>query len=183
MEVTSDRLATHYFRGSDNTSGYFGKLAITTSMPRSGTNVFSFAERCSPNHTPEANKKIVLSSTSGTINTPLLSTHNLECHWTITVPSGHRIKLSFSIFHLGATEAQADCEKVDHVKVRDGKGNDPALGTFCGNVAPSPMYSVGPMIEITFVSNEDKVLQGFSARFESISGGKLMFYFGLNNLL
>ena len=133
MEVTSDRLATHYFRGSDNTSGYFGKLAITTSMPRSGTNVFLFAERCSPNHTPEANKKIVLSGTSGTLNTPLLSTHNLECHWTITVPSGHRIKLSFSVFHLGATEAQADCEKVDRVKVRDGKGNDPALGTFCGN--------------------------------------------------
>ena len=63
---------------------------------------------------------------------------------------------------------------MDHVKVRDGKGSDPALGTFCGNVAPSPIYSVGPKIEITFVSNEVQVLQGFSARFESISGGKLM---------
>jgi len=74
------------------------------------------------------------------------------------VPSGHRIKLSFSVFHLGAIEAQADCEKVDHIKVRDGNNvNDPNFGTFCGNVAPSPIYSVGPKIEITFVSNEDRI--------------------------
>ena len=91
------------------------------------------------------------------------------------MPSGHRIKLSFSVFHLGAgaTEAQADCDKGDHVKVRDGNnGNDPAVGIFCGNEVPSPIYSVGPKIEITFVSNGDKVLRAFSARFESISGGK-----------
>jgi len=130
------------------------------------------ADRCSPYHTLEANKNIVLSGTSGTINSPLLPTHNLECRWSITVPSGHRIKLSFSVFHLGAIEAQADCEKVDHIKVRDGNNvNDPNFGTFCGNVAPSPIYSVGPKIEITFVSNEDRILQGFSARFESISEG------------
>ena len=136
--------------------------------------LFVFKERCSPNHNPEANKNIVLSGNSGTINSPLLPTNNLECHWTITVPSGHRIKLSFSVFHLGAIEAQTDCEKVDHVKVRDGNhGNDPAFGTFCGNVAPSPIYTVGPKIEITFVSNEHIILQGFSARFESISEGKL----------
>lgn len=91
------------------------------------------------------------------------------------MPSGHRIKLSFSFFHLGEIEAQADCEKVDHVKVQDGNdGNDPVLGTFCGHVAPSPLFSVGPKIEITFASNGDRVLQGFSARFESISGGTLM---------
>lgn len=136
--------------------------------------VFFFKEKCSPNHTPEANKNIALSGTSGTINSPLLLAHNLECRWTITVPSGHRIKLSFSFFHLGEIEAQADCEKVDHVKVQDGNdGNDPVLGTFCGYVAPSPLFSVGPKIEITFASNGDRVLQGFSARFESISGGKL----------
>ena len=73
---------------------------------------------------------------------------------------------------------------MDHVTVRDGNNrNDPALGTFCGKVSPSPIYSVGPKIEITFVSNEDQVLQGFSARFESISRGKPMYYIGFNNLL
>ena len=64
---------------------------------------------------------------------------------------------------------------MDHVTVRDGNNrNDRALGTFCGKVAPLPIYAVGPKIEITFVSKEDQVLQGLSARFESISGGKLM---------
>ncbi len=89
------------------------------------------------------------------------------------MPSGHRIKLSFRAFHLGEHEAE-DCDKVDHVKVRDSYNeNDPGYGTFCGNVAPSSIYSVGPKIEVTFVSDEERVFQGFSARFESISGGKL----------
>lgn len=90
------------------------------------------------------------------------------------MPSGHRIKLSFGVFRLGAPGAQEDCDKVDHVKVRDSYNeNDPGYGTFCGNVAPSTIYSVGPKIEVTFVSDEERVFQGFSARFESISGGKI----------
>ncbi|XP_078352602.1 dorsal-ventral patterning tolloid-like protein 1 [Oculina patagonica] len=132
------------------------------------------AETCNPYHDPEANNNIVLSGSSGTIYSPLFPTPyhvNMKCRWTITVPSGHRIKLSFRAFHLGEHEAE-DCDKVDHVKVRDSYNeNDPGYGTFCGNVAPSSIYSVGPKIEVTFVSDEERVFQGFSARFESISGG------------
>ena len=94
------------------------------------------------------------------------------------MPSGHRIKLSFRAFQLGAHGAQEDCDKVDHVTVRDSSNkNDPAYGTFCGNVAPSSIYTVGPKIEVTFVSDEEKVFQGFSAGYESISGGKFSYLF------
>jgi len=95
----------------------------------------------------------------------------MKCRWTITVPSGHRIKFTFEAFHLGS-KGLDNCEKVDHVKVRDSYNeNDPAYGTFCGNVAPAPIYSVGPKMEVTFVSDEERVFQGFSARFDAISGG------------
>lgn len=90
------------------------------------------------------------------------------------MPSGHRIKLSFPEFFLGVHGAQKDCDKVDHLTVRDSYNeNDPTYGTFCGNVAPSSIYSVGPKIEVTFVSDEENVFQGFSARYESISRGNI----------
>ena len=137
--------------------------------------VCTFIETCSPYHSPEANNNIVLSGSSGRLLSPLfpLSYHiNMKCRWTITVPSGHRIKFTFEAFHLGS-KGLDNCEKVDHVEVRDSYNeNDPAYGTFCGNVAPAPIYSVGPKMEVTFVSDEERVFQGFSARFDTISGGK-----------
>lgn len=188
-EVTNDRLVAHdVMVESNNTPSYFVLSATTTPIPRIRTRrdlfsliiryltvfFFAFTETCDPNNNREANSNIVLSGTNGTINSPLFPSLYMKCRWKITVPSGHRIKLSFSVFHLGATGAQKDCEKVDHVMVRDGYNeNDPAYGTFCGNVAPSPIFSVGPKIEITFVSDQERVFQGFSARFESISGGEL----------
>lgn len=138
--------------------------------------VFVFAETCKQFHDSEANNNIVLSGSSGIIESPffLLSYNiNIKCRWTITVPSGHRIKLSFNAFHLGAAGAQVNCDKVDHVEVRDSYNeNDPAYGTFCGNVTPSPIHTVGPKIIVTFVWDERRVFHGFSARYESISGGR-----------
>ena len=131
---------------------------------------------CSPYHSPDANNNIELSGTSGTIQSPFFPSSydiNMKCRWTITVPSGHRIKLNFGEFHLGETGAQENCDEVDYVDVRDSYSeNDPAYGKFCGNVRPAPIYSVGPRIVVTFVSDEERVFRGFSARFEAISGGK-----------
>ena len=100
----------------------------------------------------------------------------MQCRWTIKVPEGHRVKLSFQAFHLGLKGVD-NCDKVDHVEVRDSfDKNNPSYGTFCGNVAPPPIHTVGPRIVVTFVSVEEKVFQGFEARFDAISGGKI---FGL----
>ena len=115
--------------------------------------------------------------TNGTIRSPLNSSApeiNTKCRWTITVPSGHRIKLNFSVFHLGKTAGQDTCDGVDYVDVRDSYNeNDPPYGKFCGNVKPSPIYSVGPRIVVTFVSDEKGFSRGFSATYEAISGGRL----------
>ena len=117
------------------------------------------------------------SGTNGTIQSPLNPlSHNIDtkCRWTITVPSGHRIKLNFSAFDLGEIAGQDTCDGVDYVDVRDSyNDNDPPYGKFCGNKKPSTIYSVGPRIVVTFVSDGKKRLRGFSAKFEAISGGRL----------
>lgn len=117
------------------------------------------------------------SGTNGTIQSPLNPlSHNIDtkCRWTITVPSGHRIKLNFSVFQLGEIAGQDTCDGVDYVDVRDSyDDNDPPYGKFCGNKKPSTIYSVGPRIVVTFVSDGKKPLRRFSAKFEAISGGRL----------
>ena len=141
--------------------------------------LLTFAETCSPYHDPDANNNIVLSGSSGRLSSPLFPLNynvNMKCRWIITVPSGHRIKLSFQAFHLGS-KVLDNCDKVDHVEIRDSYSeNDPAYGAFCGNVAPSPIYSVGPKMVVTFVSDEERVFQGFEARFDAISGGKVCYF-------
>ena len=94
------------------------------------------------------------------------------------MPMGNRIKLSFQIFDLGATATgQENCDKVDHVEVRDSfNDDDPGYGTFCGDVAPAPIYSVGPKMVVTFVSDQETIFQGFEARFDAITGGKPYFF-------
>jgi len=107
----------------------------------------------------------------------MLYDSNIKCRWTITVPSGHRIRLSFQHFYLGSGALQ-NCEKVNHVEVRDSYNkNDPAYGTFCGNVTPSPIYSVGPKMVVTFMlyGKRSRVFYGFSATYDAVSGGRLSY--------
>ena len=73
------------------------------------------------------------------------------------MPRGHRIKLSFRDFHLGQG-AMDNCDEVDCVEVRDSvNDDDPAYWTLCGNLPPSPIYSVGPKMVVTFTSYKKKV--------------------------
>lgn len=121
----------------------------------------------------------MLSGSSGRFQSPFfpLDYHiNMKCRWIITVPSGHRIKISFQAFYLGSKRL-GNCDKVGHVEVRDSFiENDPGYGIFCGNVAPPPIYSVGPKILVTFISDEERVFPGFAARFDAISNGKVSYF-------
>lgn len=132
-------------------------------------------ETCSSSNDPDANNNIELSGSNGRVVSPLSlsNKHIKKCRWTITAPSGHRIKLSFEAFHLGS-DGGSNCENVDHVEVRDSfNKNDPAYWTFCGNVVPPPLYSVGPRMVITFESNEEKKFAAFEARYSAIPGGMI----------
>ena len=137
---------------------------------------FIFLETCSPDHHHEANNNIVLSGTSGRLFSPLFPLDfgvKIQCRWTIKVPEGHRIKLSFQAFHLGL-KGLDNCDKVDRVEVRDSfDKNNPSYGIFCGNVVPPTIYTVGPRILVTFVSDRERVFQGFEARFDATPEGRI----------
>ena len=137
---------------------------------------FIFPETCSPDHHHDANNNIVLSGTSGRLFSPLFPLNygvKIQCRWTIKVPEGHRIKLSFQAFHLGL-KGLGNCDKVDRVEVRDSfDKNNPSYGFFCGNVVPAPINTVGPRMLVTFVSDEERVFQGFEAKFDATSEGRI----------
>ena len=152
-------------------------IIVTLCTPKLQYAFTSFTEKCSPHQDPDANYNILLSGASGRFDSPLfpLDYHiNMKCRWIITVPSGHRIKISFQTFYLGS-KRPGNCDKVDHVEVRDSfTENDPGYGIFCGNDAPPPIYSVGPKILVTFISDEERF--GFAARFAAISDGKVSYF-------
>ena len=155
--------------------------AIDWQFLKSFVFVFLFAETCSPYNHPDTNYNIELNGLTGRLSSRWFPSEyriNMKCRWIITVPTGNRIKLSFQIFDLGATATgQENCDKVDHVEIRDSFNDaDPGYGTFCGDVAPAPIYSVGPKMVVTFVSDQETIFQGFEARFDAITGGKLYFF-------
>ena len=92
--------------------------------------------------------------------------------WNITVPSGKIIKLIFLKFTLTAGEnddcagAAADSARVfiTNVASHGGKPNDFKI---CGQKLPSPVYSDGNFLQVTFESRAT-VNKGFNASFEAI---------------
>ena len=117
----------------------------------------------------------MLSGSSGVFITPVFPRAyptNIQCRWTITAPSGHRIELKFLAFDLGSSPQNGDCSKDDFVEVRDSDNkNDPSYGPLCGNAKPSPVLSVGPKMVVTFKSDEKKVFEGFFAKYDAIPEG------------
>ncbi|XP_074610724.1 tolloid-like protein 2 [Acropora palmata] len=129
------------------------------------------AETCDPFHDPDANHNILLSGLSGRFDGRSSHQTSMKCRWIITVPSGYRIKLSFQSFYLGPM-TQENCENTNHLMVRDSiNQGDPGFGKWCGDVVPSPFYSVGTKMMISFLSNNGTFLKAFEARFDAISEG------------
>ena len=139
--------------------------------------VYFFTETCDPFHDPYANDNILLSGLSGRFDGRSSHQTSMKCRWIITVPSGYRIKLSFQSFNLGPA-AQQNCENTNHLMVRDSNNqDDPGFRKVCGDVVPSPFYSVGTRMMISFLSNNGTFLKAFEARFDAISEGKCRKHF------
>ncbi|XP_068690309.1 tolloid-like protein 2 isoform X1 [Montipora capricornis] len=164
---SSSSLSVIYLATNGCTLNHTGFQAFVSLAPE---------ETCSPYNHPDTNYNIELNGLTGRLSSSWFPSEyriNMKCRWIITVPTGNRIKLSFQIFDLGATATgQENCDKVDHVEIRDSFNDaDPGYGTFCGDEAPAPIYSVGPKMVVTFVSDQETIFQGFEARFDAITGG------------
>lgn len=103
---------------------------------------------------------MTFSTVNGTImspNHPQNYPNGAKCEWIIDLGPGYHITLTFHKFVL---ETKENCE-YDWVKVQEGNTEDaPAKGTFCSDVLPPDISTVGPM-RIVFVTDGDKEYEGF----------------------
>ncbi|XP_026157659.1 neuropilin-2a isoform X4 [Mastacembelus armatus] len=92
-----------------------------------------------------------------------------NCHWIITAPEpSQRIVLNFNPhFEI----ERLDC-KYDFIEIRDGTSDTAdVLGRHCSNIAPAPIISSGPSLQIRFVSDYAHQGAGFSLRYEIFKTG------------
>lgn len=139
---------------------------------------------CRPSR-EERISKIVSRSSSGTIFTPDYPVPYQDyttCVWSIYVPDGRRVKLTFTDFELGkSVVATKDnfCKQIfdmDYVEIHDGPWSTGGLlGIYCGKKMPVDVYSTGPHMWMKFRANPDGVREnkGFKAYFEAVDLRKL----------
>uniref|UniRef100_A0A3B3UIL7 CUB domain-containing protein n=1 Tax=Poecilia latipinna TaxID=48699 RepID=A0A3B3UIL7_9TELE len=107
---------------------------------------------------------------------PLEYPPHQNCHWVIQAPeTSQRIVLNFNPhFEI----ERLDC-KYDFIEIRDGTSETAdVLGRHCSNIAPPPIISSGPLIQIRFVSDYAHQGAGFSLRYEIFKTGEEMMICG-----
>uniref|UniRef100_A0AAY5KFM8 CUB domain-containing protein n=1 Tax=Esox lucius TaxID=8010 RepID=A0AAY5KFM8_ESOLU len=73
---------------------------------------------------------------------PNIYPNNINCHWTITLAEGYRIKLFFNTMELEDRNSLSDKCDYDSVAVHDGSSEkDPLLGCWCGSEQPRSLIS------------------------------------------
>lgn len=89
---------------------------------------------------------------------PNLYAPNKECVWTITVPEGQTVSLSFRVFDL---ELHPAC-RYDALEVFAGKGTSgQRLGRFCGTFRPAPVVAPGHQVTLRMTADEGTGGRGF----------------------
>uniref|UniRef100_A0A1A7WTI0 Neuropilin n=2 Tax=Iconisemion striatum TaxID=60296 RepID=A0A1A7WTI0_9TELE len=100
---------------------------------------------------------------------PLEYPPHQNCHWIIKAPEpSQRIVLNFNPhFEI----ERLDC-RYDFIEIRDGISESAdVLGRHCSNIAPAPIISSGPSLQIRFVSDYAHQGAGFSLRYEIYKTG------------
>ncbi|XP_067879676.1 procollagen C-endopeptidase enhancer 2-like [Heterodontus francisci] len=91
---------------------------------------------------------------------PALYPPNKKCSWTITVPPGRVVILSFRHMDL---ETDPIC-RYDHINIYNGNAaSAEKLGRFCGTFRPGAVMSTSNTMLIEMVSDDDSAGKGFLA--------------------
>ncbi|XP_006859879.1 PREDICTED: procollagen C-endopeptidase enhancer 1 [Chrysochloris asiatica] len=89
---------------------------------------------------------------------PNLYPPNKECIWTVTVPKGQTVSLSFRVFDL---ELHPAC-RYDALEVFAGSGTSgKRLGRFCGTFRPPPVVAPGNQVTLKMTADEGTGGRGF----------------------
>lgn len=85
-----------------------------------------------------------------------------NCFWTITVPPGYTIALTFEYINM----ANEDNCTTEYVEILQGDSTDSeSLGKFCGKVNPETMLSNNNTVSIKLISNKNETSNDFSLSF------------------
>ncbi|XP_078712377.1 ovochymase-2-like [Lampetra fluviatilis] len=116
---------------------------------------------------------VVLTGESGTLAYPVPDNttypDNTFCVWTVQVPAGKSIVLTFTRFDL---EPHVSCE-LDHLAVYT--DIDVYSGRFCGTSLPVPIVIHSNQTTLKFVSDKSTGGRGFSLHFAAVDPSSLSF--------
>ena len=144
--------------------------------------VFFLAEEASGicRSTDGSNKVHSLSGTSGTFfspDYPVPYSDDARCIWTISVPAGKRVKLTFEGFDLNSytgVTCDYNTEKRDYVQIRDGQVSESKeLALYCGYhtlLYAKDVYSTGRYMWVKYHSSsaDRGESKGFKVRFDAV---------------
>ncbi|KAJ3595432.1 hypothetical protein NHX12_004736 [Muraenolepis orangiensis] len=111
----------------------------------------------------------VLSAVSGNFSSPHfpgIYPNNINCHWTLTLAAGYRIKLFFPLVELEDRNSLTDKCDYDSVAIYDGDSQtDPLLGRWCGAEHPPSVISKGNKLLVVLSTDRNQAHRGFSAAY------------------
>uniref|UniRef100_A0A3B3YKM0 CUB domain-containing protein n=1 Tax=Poecilia mexicana TaxID=48701 RepID=A0A3B3YKM0_9TELE len=111
----------------------------------------------------------VLSAVSGNFSSPHFPNiypNNINCHWSITLQAGYRIKLFFPVMDLEGRNSLSDECDYDSVSVYDGDSQaDTLMGRWCGREKPSSLVSKGNKLLVVLSTDRNEAHRGFTASY------------------
>ncbi|CAL8369774.1 unnamed protein product [Boreogadus saida] len=114
----------------------------------------------------------VLSALSGNFSSPHfpgIYPNNINCHWTVTLAAGYRIKLFFPLVELEDRNSLTDECDYDSVAVYDGDSQlAPLLGRWCGGEHPPSVTSKANRLLVVLNTDRNVARKGFSAAYVGV---------------
>ncbi|XP_067220297.1 CUB domain-containing protein 2 [Chanodichthys erythropterus] len=97
---------------------------------------------------------------------PNIYPNNINCHWTVTLAAGYRIKLFFPFLELEDRNSLTDTCDYDSVAVYDGDSEtDTLLGHWCGSEQPPSLTSKGNKLLVVLNTDRNNAFKGFTASY------------------
>ncbi|CAL9689323.1 unnamed protein product [Knipowitschia caucasica] len=111
----------------------------------------------------------VLSGISGNFSSPHFPTiypNNINCHWSVSLSPGYRIKLFFTAMDLEDRNSLSGHCDYDYVAVYDGESQaDALLGRWCGTEQPPSLLSKGNRLLVVLSTDRNEAHRGFTASY------------------
>lgn len=122
-------------------------------------------DTCGGQFTHETEEKVITSP-----NYPSDYHNSADCYYTIKVPAGHHIHVTFEDFRIEIPRTSSSNCTYDGLVVRDGARNIEPMGRYCGKVRPPDFTSRSNYVIMNLYSDESLGFRGFKLRYKVLCG-------------